>query len=106
MNAAADPDAPQRDPRKGPHRPEGYLQMAARGLPFDRAGAVNRAGGVRASGFPLEALLRACRPRQWVKNVLVFAAPGLAGVLGDPGRPDVRVLLHALERHLPAQRRA
>jgi decaprenyl-phosphate phosphoribosyltransferase len=26
-------------------------------------------------------LLRAARPRQWVKNVLVFAAPGAAGVL-------------------------
>jgi len=26
-------------------------------------------------------LLRACRPRQWVKNVLVIAAPGAAGVL-------------------------
>ena len=25
-------------------------------------------------------LLRACRPRQWVKNVLVFAAPGAAGL--------------------------
>ncbi len=27
------------------------------------------------------ALLRACRPKQWLKNVLVFAAPGAAGVL-------------------------
>jgi decaprenyl-phosphate phosphoribosyltransferase len=26
-------------------------------------------------------ILRACRPRQWVKNVLVIAAPGAAGVL-------------------------
>ncbi|MFK8024908.1 MAG: decaprenyl-phosphate phosphoribosyltransferase [Ilumatobacter sp.] len=29
--------------------------------------------------------LRALRPRQWSKNVLVFAAPGAAGVLTDPG---------------------
>lgn len=29
-------------------------------------------------------LLRACRPRQWLKNLLVFAAPGTAGALGDP----------------------
>lgn len=28
-------------------------------------------------------LLRSARPRQWIKNVLVFAAPAAAGVLGD-----------------------
>jgi decaprenyl-phosphate phosphoribosyltransferase len=28
-------------------------------------------------------LVRQARPRQWVKNVLVFAAPGAAGVLDD-----------------------
>ena len=27
------------------------------------------------------ALLRESRPKQWLKNVLVFAAPGAAGVL-------------------------
>lgn len=31
------------------------------------------------------ALLAACRPRQWVKSLLVLAAPGAAGVLGHPG---------------------
>jgi len=35
---------------------------------------------------------RALRPRQWSKNVLVFAAPGAAGVLGRSG-PLSRVLL-------------
>lgn len=30
-------------------------------------------------------LLRAARPKQWVKNVLVFAAPGAAGVLTHGG---------------------
>jgi len=30
----------------------------------------------------LRALVRACRPRQWSKNLLVLAAPGAAGVLG------------------------
>jgi len=29
------------------------------------------------------ALFRALRPKQWLKNVLVFAAPGAAGVLDD-----------------------
>lgn len=33
---------------------------------------------------PVTALLRAMRPRQWVKNLLVFAAPAAAGLLGDP----------------------
>ena len=28
-------------------------------------------------------LVRACRPRQWSKNVLVFAAPAAGGVLGE-----------------------
>ncbi|MGP4100216.1 decaprenyl-phosphate phosphoribosyltransferase [Nonomuraea sp. KM90] len=43
---------------------------------------------VRRAGTParrhaalLGGLVRACRPRQWVKNVLVAAAPGAAGVL-------------------------
>ncbi len=32
------------------------------------------------------ALLRTARPKQWVKNVLVFAAPGAAGVLDEPAQ--------------------
>lgn len=31
----------------------------------------------------MNALLRTARPKQWLKNVLVFAAPGAAGVLDD-----------------------
>ena len=31
----------------------------------------------------LKALVREARPKQWVKNILVFAAPGAAGVLDD-----------------------
>src|SRR5262245_30363899 len=30
------------------------------------------------------ALLRTARPKQWTKNVLVFAAPAAAGVLDEP----------------------
>ena len=36
------------------------------------------------SGRMPMALLREARPKQWVKNVLVFAAPGAAGVLTHP----------------------
>lgn len=39
--------------------------------------------GTRPSGLP-RALLRACRPRQWVKNLLVLAAPLAAGVALHP----------------------
>jgi decaprenyl-phosphate phosphoribosyltransferase len=37
-------------------------------------------------------LLRTARPKQWLKNVLVFAAPGAAGVLGQ-ARPFARSVL-------------
>ncbi len=33
----------------------------------------------------LLALIRTARPKQWLKNLLVVAAPGAAGVLTDPG---------------------
>jgi decaprenyl-phosphate phosphoribosyltransferase len=42
------------------------------------------AGGARST---LLALVRACRPRQWVKNLLVLAAPGAAGILTRPEVP-------------------
>jgi decaprenyl-phosphate phosphoribosyltransferase len=34
------------------------------------------------AGGVLRGLIRTARPKQWAKNVLVFAAPGAAGVLG------------------------
>src|SRR5271167_751416 len=33
---------------------------------------------------PVRVLLRACRPRQWSKNLLVLAAPCAAGVIEEP----------------------
>ena len=38
---------------------------------------------VRKRGL-VQALAHAVRPKQWVKNALVFAAPGAAGLLGKP----------------------
>ncbi|HZU73062.1 MAG TPA: decaprenyl-phosphate phosphoribosyltransferase [Acidimicrobiales bacterium] len=38
--------------------------------------------GVAAAGGLLVDLVQTARPKQWIKNVLVFAAPGAAGVLG------------------------
>lgn len=37
---------------------------------------------VRSRSLPA-ALIVACRPKQWIKNLLVLAAPGAAGVLGS-----------------------
>lgn len=43
------------------------------------------AAGLRGRAAPgAQALLRACRPRQWVKNVLVVTAPAAAGILTHP----------------------
>ena len=38
-----------------------------------------------SSTIPGRLLLRACRPRQWLKNLLVALAPAAAGVLTRPG---------------------
>ena len=43
----------------------------------------------------LKSLVRLARPKQWVKNILLLAAPGAAGALGD-GRVLVGVLLAVL----------
>ena len=45
-----------------------------------------RPGAGRVTGTA-GALVRACRPRQWVKNLLVLAAPGAAGILTHPEVP-------------------
>jgi decaprenyl-phosphate phosphoribosyltransferase len=43
----------------------------------------------------LSALLRESRPKQWLKNVLVFAAPGAAGVLDEGDNLALTVLAFA-----------
>ncbi|NKY98486.1 decaprenyl-phosphate phosphoribosyltransferase [Nocardiopsis alborubida] len=43
------------------------------------------AGAPRGDGGTVGALVRACRPRQWLKNLLVLAAPAAAGALTQPG---------------------
>jgi decaprenyl-phosphate phosphoribosyltransferase len=40
----------------------------------------------------MNALIRTARPKQWTKNVLVFAAPGAAGVLDQPKQLGLTVL--------------
>lgn len=52
--------------------------MAAEDVPFG-ATPYESAGG----GSTARALVRLARPKQWLKNVLVVAAPGAAGVLGQ-----------------------
>lgn len=41
-------------------------------------------GSPRTGGNVLRGLVREARPKQWVKNVLLLAAPGAAGVLTEP----------------------
>jgi len=48
--------------------------------------------GHRYGANVLSALLRTARPKQWLKNVLVFAAPGAAGVLDQGDELALTVL--------------
>ncbi|MEO6989165.1 MAG: UbiA family prenyltransferase, partial [Aquihabitans sp.] len=54
-------------------------------MPDDQVVTGPTAGpAVTATRRPLPmALIAAARPRQWVKNLLVFAAPAAAGVIGE-----------------------
>ena len=38
----------------------------------------------RGAGGLLRGMIKACRPKQWAKNVLVFVAPAAAGVIDEP----------------------
>jgi len=67
---------------------------------------------VQARGFSmLIELLRAMRPKEWIKNTFVFAAICiLATAIVDAGRCSadsyrcVHSVLYGCQRHLPAQR--
>lgn len=48
----------------------------------DPAAPSSPAGATPGTGAQSRGLLRALRPKQWIKNLLVAAAPGAAGVLG------------------------
>ena len=43
------------------------------------------ATGAKSSVSLARGLVKLARPKQWAKNILVFAAPGAAGVLDEPG---------------------
>jgi decaprenyl-phosphate phosphoribosyltransferase len=63
-----------------PNDPSGSLSTMSIARTRARAGAPN--APVSTLSLPV-ALLRTARPKQWVKNVLVFAAPAAAGVLDE-----------------------
>ena len=43
------------------------------------------------------ALLAEARPKQWIKNLLVFAAPAAAGVIDVTAFPDIAALMAAAD---------
>ncbi len=55
------------------------------GRPGGPAGPDAPARPAAAAGSVGAALLRACRPKQWVKNTLVLVAPAVGGVVARPG---------------------
>ena len=73
--------------------------------------SVNASANPSPSGRPsaLRAAFKTARPKQWTKNVLVFAAPAAAGVLDQRqaarDRRRVRRVLPRGQRHLLPQRR-
>lgn len=50
------------------------------------------AGSDRGTTSMAVGMLRACRPKQWAKNVLVFVAPAAAGVIDEPYRLRLTVV--------------
>jgi decaprenyl-phosphate phosphoribosyltransferase len=66
--------------------------VAGDGAQVDAAGAPGTQQPRRGPGSLLRGLVRLARPRQWAKNVLVFAAPAAAGVL-DNAEPAIHALI-------------
>lgn len=64
--------------------------------PAEEAPWAPPAGPAEHAPASWKGLLRTARPKQWLKNVLVFAAPGAAGALGRPGAFGRTVLMFAL----------
>src|ERR1700739_4085043 len=75
------------------HAPDPMMSAAAESRTPTAGGSRTPAAGTVAAIRPVRsrprALLALSRPKQWVKNALVIAAPGAAGALGHddvPGR--------------------
>jgi decaprenyl-phosphate phosphoribosyltransferase len=60
--------------------------------PHERDGGPGAGPSARGAFSLLSGLVRLARPRQWTKNLLVFAAPAAAGVLDNTG-PAVDALI-------------
>ena len=74
------------------HAPDPMLSSAAGSRTSGQTAVIT---AIRPSRSRPHALLVLARPRQWVKNALVIAAPGAAGALGHDDVP-VRVVLAAI----------
>jgi decaprenyl-phosphate phosphoribosyltransferase len=74
------------------HAPDPMMTAAAPTKQKEQAAVITP---IRPSRSRPRALLALARPKQWVKNALVIAAPGAAGALGHDDVP-VRVLVAAI----------
>jgi decaprenyl-phosphate phosphoribosyltransferase len=80
------PDGPPGPPPADPTRPMEPVDRTRVLTAETAASAIPPAPTNPLNALNARVLLRAVRPNQWTKNVLVFAAPGAAGVLFH-GRP-------------------
>jgi decaprenyl-phosphate phosphoribosyltransferase len=87
--------APRPTPAHRWAQPRPRLAAARTLLPVAGSAVAINADPVRPRRGPLMAVLVTARPRQWLKNALIIAAPGAAGALGRDDVPG-RVLLACL----------